>query len=80
MEIYDLLAYMEEINASDLHLRPNSPPIYRIDGEMVKTKQPPLLADDVHLLIFDIMTEDNRKRYEEELEIDFSAEFHGIGR
>lgn len=80
MEIYDLLAYMEEIKASDLHLRPNSPPIYRIDGEMVKTKQPPLLADDVHLLVFDIMSEDHRKRYEEELEIDFSAEFHGIGR
>jgi len=71
---------MEEIKASDLHLRPNSPPIYRIDGEMVKTKQPPLLADDVHLLVFDIMSEDHRKRYEEELEIDFSAEFHGIGR
>jgi len=80
LEIYDLLAYMDEINASDLHLRPNSSPIYRIDGELVKTKQPPLLADDVHLLVFDIMSEDHRKRYEEELEIDFSAEFHGIGR
>jgi len=80
LEIYDLLAYMEEIKASDLHLRPNSPPIYRIDGEMVKTKQPPLLADDVHILVFDIMSEDHRKRYEEELEIDFSAEFHGVGR
>ena len=80
MEIYDLLAYMGEVKASDLHLRPNSPPIYRIDGELIKTKQEPLLADDVHLLVFDIMSGDHRKRYEEELTIDFSAEFHGIGR
>ncbi len=80
MEIYELLSYMGEVNASDLHLSPNSPPIYRIDGELIKTKQEPLRSDDVHLLVFDIMSEDNRKRYEEELEIDFSVEFRGIGR
>lgn len=80
MEIYDLLSYMDEVNASDLHLSPNSPPIYRIDGEMIKVKHAPLLPNDVHLLIFDIMSEDHRRRYEENLEIDFSAEFHGIGR
>ena len=80
MEIYDLLSYMDELNASDLHLSPNSPPIYRIDGELVRTKHEPLLPDDVHLLVFDIMSEEHRKRYEENLEIDFSSEFHGIGR
>lgn len=80
MEIYELLSYMGEVNASDLHLSPHSPPIYRIDGELIKTKQEPLQPDDVHLLVFDIMSEDHRKKYEEELEIDFSAEFRGIGR
>jgi twitching motility protein PilT len=71
---------MGEINASDLHLRPDSPPIYRIDGALVKTKHKPLLPEDVHILIYDIMRDEYRKRYEEELEIDFSAEFRGIGR
>lgn len=71
---------MDEINASDLHLSPNSPPIYRIDGELIKTRHEKLLPDDVHLLAFDIMSEEHRKRYEENLEIDFSSEFHGIGR
>ena len=80
MEIYELLSYMGKINASDLHLRPNSPPIYRIDGALVKTKDKPLLPEDVHILIYDIMRDEYRKRYEEELEIDFSAEFRGIGR
>ncbi|MFC1786029.1 type IV pilus twitching motility protein PilT, partial [Candidatus Neomarinimicrobiota bacterium] len=80
MEIYELLSYMAEINASDLHLRPNSPPIYRIDGALVKTKDKPLLPEDVHILIYDIMRDEYRKRYEEELEIDFSAEFRGVGR
>ena len=80
MEIYELLSYMGEVNASDLHLSPNSPPIYRIDGELIRTKQEPLEPDDVHLLVFDIMSENHRKKYEEVLEIDFSAEFRGIGR
>ena len=51
MEIYELLSYMGDINASDLHLSPNSPPIYRVDGELIKTRQDPLQPEDVHILV-----------------------------
>jgi twitching motility protein PilT len=36
--------------------------------------------EEVHTLIYDIMNEEQRREYEEELEIDFSCEFRGIGR
>ncbi len=80
MEIYDLLSFMEEKNASDLHLSPYSAPIVRIDGEIRRMKLKPLLPEDVHILVYDIMRDEQRKMYEEELEIDFSCEFPGVGR
>ncbi|MFQ6612729.1 MAG: type IV pilus twitching motility protein PilT [Fidelibacterota bacterium] len=80
MEIYDLLSFMEEKNASDLHLSPYSAPIVRIDGEIRRMKLNSLQPEDVHILVYDIMRDEQRKIYEEELEIDFSCEFPGVGR
>ncbi len=57
---------MKEQDASDLHLSPNSPPIVRVDGIMRRTKLPSLNPEDVHLLIYDIMNDYERKIYEEE--------------
>lgn len=71
---------MKEQDASDLHLSPNSPPIVRVDGIMRRTKLPSLNPEDVHLLIYDIMNDYERKIYEEEKEIDFAYDFLGIGR
>jgi twitching motility protein PilT len=71
---------MRVIEASDLHLSPFSPPIYRVDGELFPTKLNVLMAEDVHVLVYDVMTDSQRARYEEELEIDFSIEFKGLGR
>jgi len=80
MEIYELLNFMRESGASDLHLSPHSVPIVRIDGDMRKTKLSTLLPEEVHLLIYDIMNDDQRKKYEEELELDFSCDFQSMGR
>lgn len=80
VEIYELLNFMREVNASDLHLSPNSPPIVRVDGDIRRAKLPALKPEEVHILVYDIMSEDQRKLYEEELEIDFSCDFYGMGR
>ncbi len=80
MEIYELLNFMRELGASDLHLSPYSPPAVRMDGEIRRSKLSPMSPEDVHMLAYDIMNDEHRKRYEEELEIDFSVEFRGIGR
>ena len=80
MEILDLLHFMREVKASDLHLHPLSRPIVRVDGDIRRANLPPFEPEDLHLLIYEILTEEQRKVYEEELELDFSCEFKGIGR
>lgn len=80
MEIYELLNFMREIGASDLHLSPFSVPIVRVDGEMRKSKLKTLLPEEVHILIYDIMNDEQRKKYEEEMELDFACDFQTMGR
>ena len=80
MEIYELLNFMREVGASDLHLSPYSVPIVRVDGEMRKSKLETLLPEEVHMLIYDIMNDEQRKKYEEEMELDFACDFLTMGR
>ena len=80
LDILDLLIFMRESGASDLHLHPFSRPIVRVDGEMRKTDIAQMLPEDLHILIYGIMTEVQRKTFEEDMELDFAADFKGIGR
>ncbi len=80
MEIFDLMDLMEESGASDLHISPHSPPILRINGQLRRCKLDPLSPEDVHFLIYGILTDHQRSQYEEKLELDLSTEFEGIGR
>lgn len=80
IQIYELLNFMRSADASDLHLNSNSPPILRVNGELRRTELPALLPEEVHTLIYDIMNDEQRRLYEEELELDFSFEVKGMGR
>ena len=80
VEIYDLLHFLREIEASDLHLGPFSPPSVRVDGEIRRADLAALPPEEVHTLVYDLMSDEQKKRYEEELEIDFACEVRGIGR
>ncbi len=76
MEITDLLIFTQKNKASDLHLSPNSPPILRINGEMIPYKGAVLLsADEIKQMLYAIMTEQQRTEYERELELDFAISF-----
>lgn len=78
--ILDLLKIMRDCGASDLHLHPFSRPIVRVDGEIIKTDIAPMTPEELHLLIYGIMTEVQCKSFETDLELDFAADFKGIGR
>jgi len=80
VDILDLLNFMREVGASDLHLHPYSRPIVRVDGEIRKTDLPAMAPEDLHILIYEIMSEVQRKTFEEDLELDFAGDFKGIGR
>lgn len=80
MDITELLAFSVKNNASDLHLSAGLPPVIRVDGEMRKLNVPAMEHKDVHALIYEIMTDSQRKEYEEDLETDFSFEIQGLAR
>ena len=80
MEIFELLKFAVDKGASDLHLSVGAPPMLRLDGKMKKIDSPQLEKEEVDRLIYDVMTEDQRRILEETLEVDFSRELSGIGR
>jgi len=56
------------------------PPMIRIHGDMRRINVPPLTHQDVHSMVYDIMSDGQRKVYEENLEVDFSFEIPGLSR
>ena len=80
MDITELLAFSVQHKASDLHLSAGVPPLIRVAGDVRKLNIPPLTHKDVHALVYEIMTDKQRKEYEEHLESDFSFEVPNLAR
>lgn len=80
MDITQLLGFSVKNGASDLHLTAGMPPLIRVDGDIRKTNAPVLDHKQVHALIYEIMTDRQRRDYEEFLETDFSFEVPGLAR
>lgn len=80
MDISELLAFSVKNHASDLHLSAGLPPMIRVHGDVRRINMPPLDHKDVHGMIYDIMTDGQRKTYEEMLECDFSFAIPGLAR
>ncbi len=80
MDIADLLAFSVKNAASDLHLSAGLPPMIRVDGDVRRINVPPLEAKAVHNMLYDIMSDKQRKDFEEFLETDFSFEIQGLAR
>ncbi|MGF1642896.1 MAG: type IV pilus twitching motility protein PilT [Thiotrichales bacterium] len=80
MDITQLLAFGVKNGASDLHLSAGLPPMVRIDGDIRRLNAAPLSHKDVHAMVYDIMSDKQRKDYEEFLETDFSFEVKELAR
>ena len=80
MDIAELLAFSNKNKASDLHLSAGLPPMIRVDGDVKRINLPVLDAETVQKMIFDIMNDQQRKSFEEDLEVDFSFEIPGVAR
>lgn len=75
MNIKMLLKIATEKKASDLHLVANLPPTLRIDGELSKIEdKKPLTNSEIEQMIFSIITEEQKKKFIESKELDFSHE------
>ncbi|MEW5788259.1 MAG: type IV pilus twitching motility protein PilT [Pseudomonadota bacterium] len=80
MEISELLAFSVKNKASDLHLSAGLPPMIRVHGDIRRINVPPLNNQEVRAMVYDIMSDAQRKAYEEFLEVDFSFELRDVAR
>ncbi|PHY12041.1 MAG: type IV pili twitching motility protein PilT [Acidobacterium sp.] len=77
----DLLKQAVELQASDLHLSIGSPPQVRVHGELQKIAgEPDLSASDTKALSYAVLTDAQKKRFEETKELDFSFGIRGVAR
>ena len=70
--IVPLLQKAIDQNATDIHLVVGKPPVYRIHGILGASNLPVLKLDDIQTLLHNMMTEAQRKFYEENQDIDMS--------
>jgi len=77
----DLLRLMLQRGGSDLHLTVGSPPGIRQRGEMVPVEEmTPLTPRDTMEMILGLLSEEKRRRFETELELDFAYSIPGVSR
>lgn len=80
MDITELLAFSVKNKASDLHLSAGLPPMIRVHGDVRRINLPAMEPQDVHAMVYDIMSDNHRKTFEETLECDFSFAVPNLAR
>lgn len=79
-DLVTLLSQAVQQGASDLHLTSDMPPMMRVNGEIIELYERAITGDDCRRLILDILTNSQRARLEESLELDFALEVTSLGR
>jgi twitching motility protein PilT len=67
-------------NASDIHLRAGEPPTCRVYGELIRTQMPVLTGEEIKKLLYSVMNDERRARFERTLEMDMSYAIKGVAR
>jgi len=78
--IQELLQIAVERDASDIHITTHIPPRIRIDGELISLDHPPLTPAESKALIYSLLTDRQKRQFEEKLELDFSFGLKDLGR
>ncbi len=76
----DLLNLVTDCDASDLHLTVGTPPMLRVDGELLATDLDVLTPMDTRSLVYNMLTADQQRSFERDRELDMSYSIHGFGR
>ena len=80
VSFHQLLKLTIEKGASDLHITVGIPPQLRINGSLIPLDMPPLKSADTKNLIYSILTDAQKHRFEENWELDFSFGVEGLSR
>lgn len=78
--IQELLKLTVEKDASDLHITSYIPPRLRIDGTLHSLDLPPLTPAETKNLLYSLLTDRQKKQFEEKMELDFSFGISNMGR
>jgi twitching motility protein PilT len=72
VSVQRLLRFAVEQGASDLHLSSGDSPMLRVSGDLVRVDLPPLAREETHRLIFQVMSDQQRRTFQEHQEVDFA--------
>ena len=78
--LHELLKEMVEKGASDLHITSNAAPTLRVHGRMVAVGETPLTPAETKQMAYSILTDAQKKKFEEEKELDLSFGVRGLSR
>ena len=80
MELDELLRFMTQKGASDLHLKPMRPPLLRIHGKLMAIESDPLAPGDIERMCLGILNQQQKKRLDERMSVDVGHGVHGLAR
>jgi twitching motility protein PilT len=80
LTLSELLKKMTDLRGSDLHITTSSPPQVRVDGHLRPLDYEALTAADTKQLAYSVLTDAQKHRFEEDLELDFSFGIKGLSR
>src|SRR3954462_4109591 len=76
----ELLKTMVDLDGSDLHITTSSPPQIRVHGHLNRLQLPDMTPAETKNLVYSVLTDTQKKRFEESLELDFSFVIKGLAR
>ena len=76
----ELLHTLVQMEGSDLHITTNTPPQMRVHGHLVRLQEADLTPSDTRRLAYSVLTDTQKKRFQETMELDFSFCIKGLAR
>ncbi len=80
LKLQQLLKAMIDKGASDMHITVDAPPFFRVDGQVIPVKLPPLAREETKELCYSLITEEQKVTFERTNELDFSFTVKGLSR
>jgi twitching motility protein PilT len=75
----ELLKTLVDAGGSDLHIATSTPPQVRINGDLARLQLPDLQPTETKQLVYSVLTDAQKKRFEETMELDFSFGIKSLG-
>jgi twitching motility protein PilT len=80
MNLPDLLKTTLDLGGSDLHLSIGSPPQVRVNGDLRRLEEPVLTPEAIKSLAYSVLTDGQKKKFEETWELDMAFGLRSVGR